>query len=81
MRLTRAQARALWGAAQGLGARDGGELPGLVARTRWLPTLGGAEAYLALSCRSSRLVLVADLDRARRGRRGTWRPARSRCGR
>lgn len=44
-------ARAIWLKRQGLSSPHAGELPGLIAQTGWLRTIGGAEAYLAAFAR------------------------------
>ncbi len=45
------EARQRWAAAQELGPRTRGSLHDAVARTGWIRTLGGCEAYLALHAR------------------------------
>ncbi len=63
MTLSLNDARLLWAGAQGLGARAD-EAPAVTcARTGWLRTLGGAEAYLALAARNS-TVAVASVHEA-----------------
>ncbi len=63
MAWTMDEARARWAHGQGLRTRVAGDLTDVVARTGWIRTLGGAEAYLALAARG-RAVTVEAVHRA-----------------
>lgn len=59
MTLSLTDARLLWAGAQGLGARPDEDLAATCARTGWLRTVGGAEAYLALAARNGATTAAA----------------------
>jgi hypothetical protein len=78
LRVTRARARAHWHARAGLAEPEAGSLDEVLARTGWLRTLGGIEAYLAVRARVPGARRV-DVDAAIEGVRVQVVPAVRGC--